>query len=289
MFSDKLITKIRKTSPICVGLDPHIDMIPSYLLKDYSIGNAIAKFNEEIIDAISDLVPVVKPQIAFYEQFGIEGLQALKVSIEYAKEKGLLVLMDAKRNDIGSTAAAYAKAFLAPEGDFESDALTVTPYLGSDGIKPFIELCQKHEKGLFILLKTSNPSSGELQDLILENGNPVYSQMANLISQWSNDTIGQQGFNNIGVVVGATYPEEAEWLRKELSNQFFLVPGYGAQGGGAKDVLPCFNSSGEGAIVNSSRGILYAYKKRGDLKGNQFAEAARDAVLEMKKDLESVL
>jgi orotidine-5'-phosphate decarboxylase len=264
-------------------------MLPKYLTKDYSIGNAIAKFNEEIIDAVCDLVPVVKPQIAFYEQFGIEGLNALKVSIEYAREKGLLVLMDAKRNDIGSTAAAYASAYLSKGGDFESDALTVTPYLGSDGIKPFVKLCQENEKGLFILLKTSNPSSGEVQDLILEGGYPLYAQMASLIASWGEDTIGQQGFSNIGSVVGATYPGEAEWLRMRLPNQIFLVPGYGAQGGGAKDVLPCFNENKEGALVNSSRGILYAYKNRPELKDNQFSQAARDAVLEMKKDLESVL
>jgi len=290
MFSDKLIDHIRKTSPICVGLDPHLDKLPKYLVRDYSIGNAISKFNEEIIEAICDLVPIIKPQIAFYEAFGLEGLTALQLTIEYARSKNLLVLLDAKRNDIGSTAQAYADAYLKTGSDFEVDALTVTPYLGSDGIKPFIKNCKKYDKGIFTLIKTSNPSSGELQDEILKNnGIPIYEHIANLVSSWGQEVIGQNGYSEIGAVVGATYPEQATKLRQLLPQQIFLVPGYGAQGGNAQDVSSCFNENKEGAIVNSSRGIIFAYQNRQDLKEKDFALAARDAVLKMKCDIEATI
>jgi len=289
MFSDKLMEQVRIKSPICVGLDPRIEMLPKYLLKDYTVTNAVAKFNEEIIDAITDLVPIVKPQMAFYEALGIAGIEALKMTIEYAKERGLLVLLDAKRNDISSTASAYANAYLKEDAYFEVDALTVTPYLGSDGILPFVEMCEKYEKGIFCLVKTSNPSSNELQDEKLENGKTVFEHMAELVASWGKSTIGGYGFSSVGVVVGATYPEQAKILRQMLPEQIFLVPGYGAQGGNAEDVIPCFNDNKEAVIVNSSRGITYAYQKREDLKEKDFAIAARDAVLNMKENLAKAL
>ncbi len=288
MFADKLIKAVREKNPICVGLDPNMDYMPKHLKNNYSTTNAISKFNEEIIEAIYDLVPIVKPQIAYYEQFGVAGMEALKLTIEYAKEKGLLVIMDAKRNDISSTADAYADAYLKPGADFESDALTVTPYLGIDGISPFIKRCEDYGKGIFILLKTSNPSSSDLQDLLIEKDRPLYSHMADLIADWGAHLIGESGYSSVGAVVGATHPKEAATLRKQLSQQFFLVPGYGAQGGTAEDVVPCFNSYKEGAIVNSSRGIIYAYKKL-KTPEKKFAEAARLAVINMKKNLDLVL
>jgi orotidine-5'-phosphate decarboxylase len=289
MFADNLIQKIRETSPICLGLDPNLEMIPECIKRDYSLGNSILKFNEEIIDAISDLVPILKPQAAYYEQYGLEGIEALKITIETARSKGLLVLLDAKRNDIGSTAEAYANAYLKEGADFESDALTVNGYLGSDGILPFTDLCKKNGKGLFILVKTSNPSSGELQDLELKDSDLVYSRMAEWVKFWGQDIIGESGFSSIGCVVGATFPEQAAYLRELLPNQIFLVPGYGAQGATASDILPCFNEYKEGAIINSSRAINYAYKNRPDLKEKQFAEAARDAVIAMKEDIDKAL
>lgn len=290
-FADTLIEKIKETSPICVGLDPRYDQIPEHIRNDAPTpGAAFFEFNKGIIDAVHDLIPVVKPQIAFYEMFGLDGLAALSRTIDYAKEKGLLVLLDAKRNDIGSTAQAYANAYLDEEGDFAADALTVTPYLGHDGIKPFVEMCQKNGKGLFILVKTSNPSSGDIQDRkVDESGQAVYELMGQLVDSWGSDLTGDSGYSSIGAVVGATYPDEAKKLRELMPTSIFLVPGYGAQGGGAKDVLPCFNEDGLGAIVNSSRGIIFAYEKDENFSPEKYGEAARAAVIRMKEDLESVL
>ncbi len=290
-FADKLIEKIQATSPICVGLDPRYDQIPEHIRADAPTpGAAFLQFNKGIIDAVQDLVPIVKPQIAFYEMLGLDGLVALSRTIEYAKEKGILVLMDAKRNDIGSTAQAYANTYLDKEGDFSSDALTVTPYLGYDGIKPFAEMCLEHDKGMFVLVKTSNTSSGDIQDRkVDETGQTVYELMGQFVDSWGHDCIGESGYSSVGAVVGATYPQEAKKLRELMPNSIFLVPGYGAQGGGAEDVKPCFNKDGLGAIVNSSRGIIFAYEKSEEHDGESYAEAARDAVLAMKADLESVL
>ncbi len=290
-FADHLIERIQATSPICVGLDPRYDQIPEHIRADAPTpGAAFLTFNKGIIDAVCDLVPIVKPQIAFYEMLGLDGLVALTRTIEYAKEKGLLVLMDAKRNDIGSTAQAYANTFLDKEGDFCSDALTVTPYLGYDGIKPFAEMCLEHDKGMFVLVKTSNTSSGDIQDRkVDESGQTVYELMGQLVDSWGTDCIGESGYSSVGAVVGATYPQEAKKLRELMPNSIFLVPGYGAQGGGAEDVKPCFNKDGLGAIVNSSRGIIFAYEKSEEHDEESYGEAARDAVLAMKADLESVL
>lgn len=290
-FADILIDKIKETSPICVGLDPRFDQIPEHIREDAPTpGAAFFEFNKGIIDAVHDLVPIVKPQIAFYEMLGLDGLAALVRTIDYAKEKGLLVLLDAKRNDIGSTAEAYAYAYLDEEGDFSADALTVTPYLGADGIKPFTDMCLKNGKGIFTLVKTSNPSSGDIQDRkVDETGQSIYELMGQLVDSWGADLIGDSGYSSVGAVVGATYPDEAKKLRKLMPTAIFLVPGYGAQGGGAADVKDCFNEDGLGAIINSSRGIIFAYEKDKNYSPEKYGEAARAAVQLMKADLESVL
>lgn len=305
-FADKLIEKIKaKKSVVCVGLDPRLDKIPQFI-KDNALkenkdkweaaAEAIIEFNKGIIDAVSDLVPCVKPQIAFYEMFGEEGIRAYRQTIKYAQTKDLTVIADAKRNDIGSTAEGYAKAFLG-EVDlfgestkmFDADALTVTPYLGWDGIKPFALMCKKYGKGIFVLVKTSNPSSGDLQDVCIQEGNEIYDIMGHYVDSWGANEIGESGYSSIGAVVGATYPDQATKLREIMPNSIFLVPGYGAQGGSAQDVKPCFNEDGLGAIVNSSRGITFAYEKSDKYSEKQYDEAARDVVIAMNKDLKGVI
>ena len=308
-FADKLIEAVKaKGNPICVGLDPRLDQIPEAVKKVAMSGDktptqaaadAIIEFNKGIIDAVADIVPVVKPQIAFYEIFGAEGIRAYVETLKYAKSKGLLTIADAKRNDIGSTAAAYARAFLGEveifEGEdevvmpiFDADSITLNAYLGWDGIKPFVEECAKYEKGVFILAKTTNKTSGDIQDLEMKDGKPLYEIMGHLIDSWGADEVGENGYSFVGTVVGATYPEQAKTLRKVMPKSIFLVPGYGAQGGGAADVAPCFNEDGLGAIVNSSRGIIFAYEKL-DFDPNAYGEAAKAAVLVMKNVLSSVL
>lgn len=309
-FADRLIEAIKKKgNPICVGLDPRLDKIPDSIKrkalnqKDKSpttmAVDAILEFNKGIIDAVADIVPVVKPQIAFYEIYGHNGIWCYEQTLKYAQDKGLITIADAKRNDIGSTAEAYAQAYLGEVAMFENeneviqpifdaDSLTVNPYLGWDGIKPFIDECHKYGKGIFVLVKTSNKSSGDLQDLEMKNGKSVYEIMGGLVDSWGADDVGESGYNSVGAVVGATYPEQARKLRKIMPQTIFLVPGYGAQGGSAVDVRPCFNKDGLGAIVNNSRGITFAYEKQG-LMADAYAEAARTAVMEMKKDLEGVL
>jgi orotidine-5'-phosphate decarboxylase len=314
-FADKLIEAVKKKgNAICVGLDPRLDKIPEsikthaldtvdadgeHLSPTAAAAAAILEFNKGIIDAVYDLVPVVKPQIAFYEIYGADGMKAYADTLKYAKSKGLLTIADAKRNDIGTTAEAYAQAFLGEvqlfEGEnevvmpiFEADSITVNPYLGWDGIKPFIEECKKYGKGIFVLVKTSNKSSGDLQDLVMKDGKALYEIAGHLVDSWGADEMGENGYNFVGAVVGATFPEQAKKLRQIMPNTIFLVPGYGAQGAGAQEVKPCFNEDGLGAIVNNSRGIIFAYEKLGMLP-DAYAEAARTAVLAMKKDLESVL
>ncbi|MBU2524675.1 orotidine-5'-phosphate decarboxylase, partial [Patescibacteria group bacterium] len=245
-FADRLIDAIKKkSSAICVGLDPRLEQIPEFIKKKHTdkmgftfeaAAHAVLEFNKGIIDATADLVPCVKPQIAFYEQYGFEGIWAYEATVDYAKEKGLLVIADAKRNDIGSTAKGYANAFLGQVDLFggkyfslDCDALTVTPYLGADGVNPFIDACRDFGKGIFVLVKTSNFSSGDLQDQILEKGSmPVYELMANFVESWGADLIGENGYSSIGAVVGATYPKQAAELRKIMPQTIFLVPGYGA-------------------------------------------------------------
>lgn len=314
-FADRLIQAIQtKGNPICVGLDPRLDHLPNFILdkviRKYdktlqAAAEAFFEFNCGIIDAVADLVPCVKPQIAFYEEYGIAGLWAFNETCRYAQEKGLIVIADVKRNDIGTTAQAYANAYLG-EVDvfgesipgFDVDSVTVTPYLGYDGIKPFIDVSRDRGKGIFVLLKTSNPSSGDLQDQLLEekvvtgfgvNGRMTnYQLMAHLIDSWGSNEVGQSGYSFVGAVVGATYPKQAAELRKLLPQTLFLVPGYGAQGGGAEHVKPCFNDDGLGAIVNSSRGIIFAYRQDNQFTPEGYTEAARAATLAMAKDLERI-
>lgn len=302
----QLIEKIQKTkAPICVGLDPMLSYIPEHILqKSYGefgetlegAADAIWQFNKEIVDHTYDLIPSVKPQIAMYEQFGIEGLMAYKKTVAYCQEKGLLVIGDAKRGDIGSTSAAYATAHIGKiqVGNsmltgFGTDFLTVNPYLGTDGVKPFVDVCVQEDKGLFVLVKTSNPSSGEFQDQLID-GRPLYELVADKVVEWGQASM-DGVYSNVGAVVGATYPEMSRILRKLMPNTYFLVPGYGAQGGTAEDLKHCFNEDGLGAIVNSSRGIIAAYKQEAYKKfgAEHFAEASRQAVLDMTADINSVL
>lgn len=292
-FTDRLIEAIKqKGAPICVGLDPRLEQIPSFIREEKiakkgrnfeAAAEAILDFNKGIIDAVHDLVPAVKPQFAFYIQYGFSGVRAFEETCKYAQEKGLIVIADAKCNDIGSTAEAYARAFLI---SFNCDAVTVNPYLGYDGVKPFIEICKKHGKGIFVLVKTSNPSSGDLQDRVTEDKLRNYEIMAHYLESWGADEIGAAGYTNIGAVVGATYPDEAKRLRKLMPHSFFLVPGFGAQGGTAADVKACFNKDGFGALINSSRDIIFAWQREPGQSERNFREAAREAVLRMKKELE---
>ena len=301
-FGDRLTNRISELSnPTVVGLDPRLDKIPSFIkeaaIKQYggenleAVSASLIIFNVGIIDAISDIVPAIKPQIAFYEQYGHAGLFAYEQTIQHAQKKGMIVIGDAKRNDISSTAEAYANGHLGlvdlfgtPTPSINADALTVTPYLGSDGITPFTKVCKEQGKGIFVLVRTSNPSADEIQ------GQPVGDhlldeEVATFVEGWGRDLIGKSGFSSVGAVIGATYPEEAHTLRQIMPNQIFLVPGYGAQGGGAEDVKPCFHENGTGAIVNSSRGIIFAYLKDKKWKEEEYHEAARQAALAMKEDL----
>ncbi len=304
MVIDKLIDKIKATgNPTVVGLDPNQAFIPSFIKEEAfakygktlkGMGKAILIFNKMIIDEIYDLVPAVKPQIAMYERYGISGLKAYVKTIEYAKKRGLIVIGDIKRSDIASTGQAYSDGHIGRANVdgidyevFKEDFITLNPYLGSDSITPFLEDCKKYERGLFVLAKTSNPNSGEIQDLIVD-GVPLYEKVGSLISKWGEELIGTNGFSEVGAVVGATHPEQAKRLREVMPNTFFLVPGYGAQGGKAEDLAVCFNKDGLGAIVNSSRGIIAAYTKepyKNSFSEEQFAKASRQAVIDMKNDL----
>lgn len=302
----QLIEKIKKTkAPICVGLDPMLSYVPEHIVKKSfeehgetlaGAADAIWNFNKEIIDATYDLIPSVKPQIAMYEQFGIEGLMVYKKTVDYCHEKGLVVIGDAKRGDIGSTSAAYATGHLGKVqvgsrfySGFDTDFLTVNPYLGTDGVKPFVDVCNSQDKGLFVLVKTSNPSSGEFQDRLID-GKPLYEWVAEKVVEWGAASM-DGTYSNVGAVVGATYPEMSAILRKLMPNTYFLVPGYGAQGGTAADLKHCFNADGLGAVVNSSRGIIAAYRQEKYKKfgPEHFAEASRQAVLDMVADINSVL
>lgn len=296
MITDKLIERIKQLdNPTVAGIDTSFDYLPEDMKSgvcDFAgATKAVLAFNKEIIDSICDIVPCVKVQIAYYEMYGLEGMRTFSETLKYASERGMLVMTDAKRNDIGATAECYAKAYLGETavGDkaytaFDSDFLTVNGYLGSDGIKPFLGWMQKRDKGIFVLVKTSNKSSGELQDLKLENGKTVYEYMGSLVEEWGKDSIGKYGYSAVGAVVGATHPQQAHILRGEMPHTFFLIPGYGAQGGTADDLKVCFDKDGLGGIVNSSRGILCAYKQE-KYKGLSFSAAARQACIDMKNDL----
>lgn len=297
MITDKLIDGIIATqNPTCVGLDTLFDYLPDDMkagAKTFEdVAERVLEFNKTLVDNIADIVPSVKVQIAYYEMYGTAGMKAYYETLKYAKDKGLYVIADAKRNDIGSTAACYAKAFLGetqvnenPLKAFPSDYVTVNGYLGSDGIVPFVEECEKHDKGIFVLVKTSNPSGAEIQNVILENGVPMYEYVGGLVEKWGESMVGKYGYSAVGAVVGATHPAEAARLREVLPHTFFLIPGYGAQGGKAEMLKSCFKGNGLGGVVNNSRGILCAYKKN----GGTYYEAAREACIAMQRDLASVI
>ena len=299
---NELVKKIKKTeAPIVVGLDPTLKMIPEHIKKSAfeqygetleGAGEAVWQYNKAIIDAIYDLIPAVKPQIAMYEQFGIPGMVAFKRTVDYCKEKGLVVIGDIKRGDIGSTSEAYAVGHLGKVQigsntcyGFDEDFVTVNPYLGSDGVNPFIKICKEENKGLFILVKTSNPSSGEFQDQMIGE-KTLYQMVGEKVAEWAADCMGDD-YSYIGAVVGATYPEIGKVMRKVMPKSYILVPGYGAQGGQGKDLVHFFNEDGLGAIVNSSRGIIAAYQqeKYANFAPENFADASRQAVLDMKADI----
>lgn len=306
MSFDTLIEKIVKTqNPSVVGLDPKLEYVPEFLqkkaFKKYGktlkgASKAILAFNKEIIDNICDIVPAIKPQAAYYEMYGYEGVKTLYKTIEYAKKRGMYVITDGKRNDIGATMTAYATAHLGKVdicgekvSPFGADALTVNGYLGTDGISPLLDECKKRDKGIFVLVKTSNKSSGELQDRKLDDGKTVYEAMGDMCEQWGKETMGKHGYSAVGAVVGATYPEQLAEMRRKLPNTFFLVPGYGAQGGGAEGVSKGFDANGLGAIVNSSRGVMCAYQKEENCNEKDFAGAARRECIRMKEDIISFL
>ena len=303
---NKLISNIRKTNaPIVVGLDPMLNYIPEHIQKKAfaefgetleGAAEAIWQYNKGIVDATCDLIPAVKPQIAMYEQFGIPGLIAYKKTVEYCKAKDLVVIGDIKRGDIGSTSAAYAVGHLGQVqvgskkyAGFDEDFATVNPYLGSDGVKPFMDVCKEEKKGIFVLVKTSNPSSGEFQDRVID-GRPLYELVGEKVAQWGDELMGD-GYSYVGAVVGATYPEMGKALRKIMPKTFILVPGYGAQGGKGADLVHFFNEDGLGAIVNSSRGIIAAYKqeKYKEFGAENYADASRAAVKDMIADISGAL
>lgn len=303
---DQLVANIKKTNaPVVVGLDPMLSYIPASILNK-AIGEqgetleaasaAIWEYNKGIIDATHDLIPAVKPQIAMYEQFGIPGLEAFQKTVDYCQEKGLVVIGDVKRGDIGSTSTAYAIGHLGSVqignkkcSGFHEDIITVNPYLGTDGVKPFVDVCKEEKKGIFVLVKTSNPSSGEFQDQEV-GGRPLYEMVGEYVDKWGSDCVGECGYSAVGAVVGATYPEMGKVLRGIMPKSYILVPGYGAQGGTADSLRPYFNEDGLGAIVNSSRGIICAYKqeKYASYGEENYADASRQAVLDMIEDINSI-
>ncbi|MDO5132091.1 MAG: orotidine-5'-phosphate decarboxylase [Eubacteriales bacterium] len=313
----KLIREIkRKNAPVVVGLDPNLSFVPAHLIEAaretvranessapeddpalQAAAEAVWQFNKAIVDSIYDIVPAVKPQIAMYEQFGIPGLRAYDRTVKYCREKGLIIIGDVKRGDIGSTSASYAKAHIGRiEADerqipvFDVDFATVNPYFGTDGIEPFVEVCNACDKGIFILVKTSNPSSGEFQDILTQDGTPMYELVGQKVREWGEASMDGR-YSNVGAVVGATYPEQGERLRKLMPNTFILAPGYGAQGATAADLSAFFDEEGSGAIVNSSRGIIAAYTKGSyrDFGPAGFAQASRAAALDMIEDLRGAI
>ena len=302
---DILIEKIKETgNPTVMGLDPRYEMLPKCVLDKYpktieGVAQAILEYNKSLIDVTCDIIPAVKPQIAFYEMFGVPGMVAFKATCQYAKQKGMLVIADIKRGDIGSTAQGYSNAYLGKTkiGDieqpiFDVDFVTVNPYMGTDCVKPFIEDCKKYNKGLFILVKTSNPSSGELQDLKLETQEEVYTRVAKLVENWGEELVGENGYSSIAAVVGATYPEQLKQIREIAPHTYFLIPGYGTQGGTAKDIALGFDKNGLGGIVNASRSLMCAYKSdkwKDKFKEDEYAQATRAEAIRMREELNSVL
>jgi len=310
MFIDLLIDAIKeKDNPTVVGLDPKLDFIPQFIkekaFKEHGVNlkgaaQAIIEFNKGLIDALHDIVPAVKPQLAYYEMYGIEGLMAFEETVKYAKQKGMIVIADGKRNDIGTTAESYSAGFLGRtrideavlQPIFDVDALTVNPYLGIDGIKPFIDDCKKYQKGIFVLVKTSNKSSGQLQDILTDKGKSIYEVVAELVEEWGKSLRGKYGYSSVGAVVGATYPNQAKILRREMKHAYILVPGYGAQGGTARDVAHSFDGEGLGAIVNASRSIMCAYMSdnwKNQYSAEKYADASRAEAIRMRDDINSAI
>ncbi len=305
MSLDRLIKKIVDLqNPTVAGLDPKLDYVPNSIkekcFEKYGktlegSAEALLEFNKALIDSLYDIVPAIKPQVAYYEMYGWQGVKALAETIEYAKSKGMFVITDGKRNDIGTTMEAYATAHLGSTqiGEesvdaFGADALTVNGYLGTDGIMSLANICEKKDKGIFVLVKTSNPSSGELQDMKLDTNETVYEHMGKMCENWGLKLRGKYGYSAIGAVVGATYPTQLKEMREKAKHTFFLVPGYGAQGGGAEDVKYAFDQNGLGAIINSSRGIMCAWKKQG-LTEDDFAKAARAEAIRMRDEIVSAI
>jgi len=309
MFIDRLMNRVKELqNPTIMGLDPKLEYIPKSIREKnlQTYGNtltaasaSILEFNKKLIDAVTGIVPVIKPQLAYYEMYGIEGLKAFLETVRYGRERGFIVVADAKRNDIGSTSQAYSAAFLGEtaledgksEPVFDADAVTLNAYLGIDGVGPMLEDCKRYGKGTFILVKTSNPSSGQLQDMLVQDGRAVYEVMADLVKEWGKDLIGECGYSSIGAVVGATWPEQLKSLRARMPFTCFLVPGYGAQGGGAKDVAPAFDKNGLGAVINASRSLMCAYKLerwKGSFTIEEFDQACREEALRMKAEILSV-
>lgn len=298
---DRLINKIKETNnPTVIGLDPRYELLPKCVLEKYpntleGVSEAIIEYNKALIDETCDVIPAVKPQIAFYEMFGIPGMKAFEETCKYAKQKGMIVIADIKRGDIGSTAQGYSNAYLGKtkigekeESIFDVDFVTVNPYMGTDCIKPFIEDCKKYDKGIFILVKTSNPSSGELQDVKLENGEEVYVKVAKLVEEWGKELRGEYGYSSIAAVVGATYPKQLKEIREIAPHTYFLIPGYGAQGGKIEDIALGFDKNGLGGIVNASRSLMCAYKSelwKDKFEEKDYAKATRAEALRMKEEL----
>ena len=302
---DNLIEKIKETNnPIVIGIDTKYDMVPEYIRSKYDdslegVSNAILEFNKRLIDATYDIIPAVKVNVAFYEMYGLNGMKVFEETCKYAKEKKMIVMADIKRGDIGNTAKAYSNAFLGrtvigdrEEAIYDVDFVTLSPYMGTDSIKPFVEDCMKYGKGAFVIVKTSNPSSGELQDLKLESGEEVYTKVIKLVEEWGKDLIGKYGYSSISAVVGATYPKQLEDLRKIAPHTFFLIPGYGAQGGKAEDIALGFDKNGIGGIVNSSRGLMCAYKSdrwKDEFTEEEFEKATRAEAVRMRDELVGVV
>jgi len=306
-FADRLAGKIKEmNNPTVLGLDPKLDYVPAFIRDKWARGEsnaqiasarAILEFNKALIDATCDIIPAVKPQFAYYEMYGIEGLRILKETIDHARAKGMIVIADAKRNDIGATAQAYAAGIIGStpliDGSevamIDADAITLNAYLGIDGIEPFLKVAQESGKGMFILVRTSNPSAGDFQDLTLEDGRSVHQAVADKVNEWGLSLIGESGLSSVGAVVGATWPELAKTLRGRMPRAFILVPGYGAQGGDADSAACSFTDHGDGAVVNASRSLMCAYKKRNDLSEEDFATATRDEAIRMRDDLNAAI
>ena len=292
MFADRMVETIRRAgNPCVVGLDPRIELMPEFIragrgeLTRDVVRAIIGDFHELVLDVAGRLVPAVKPQLAFFEQYGVGGMEAYERTIALAKERGLLVIADGKRNDISSTAEAYARAFLGEDSGFDSDSMTVTPYLGRDSLTPFVKLCAKHAKGLFVVLKTSNAGSRDFQDQVLQStGRPIYESVAAMIEELGSELVGESGYSSIGAVTGATFPEDARRLRELMPHAFLLVPGYGAQGADGRSAAVCFNPDGLGAVVSSSRGITYDFGSP-DVSRQEFASIVRDKTLRMIEDV----